>query len=116
MKVAEDSPRSDNQSADKSAAGSRGRGNRPKRKIRVPRNAGLVRFFLHPAGKIFVASIVLLILAGLGIFIHFYHIYSKMIDERLLGGPYNTTARIFGAPESVSTGDQTSPSELATAL
>src|ERR1700679_2677514 len=101
MKVAEDSPRSDNQSADKSATGRRAKGSPARRKIRVPRNAGLVRFFLHPAGQILVASIVLLIIAGLGIFIHFYHIYSKMIDERLLGGPYNTTARIFGAPESV---------------
>jgi penicillin-binding protein 1B len=37
-------------------------------------------------------------------------------NERLIGGPYNTTARIFAAPESISVGDQSSPSELAAAL
>ncbi|MGA2712097.1 MAG: PBP1A family penicillin-binding protein [Bryobacteraceae bacterium] len=75
-----------------------------------------MRFFLHPAGKILLASVILLLIAGFGIFVHFYHVYSKMIDERLLGGPYSTTARIFAAPESIAIDDQTSPSELAAAL
>src|ERR1019366_6780455 len=105
MKVAEDRPPSDKQSVDKPTAGRHSRGSRGKRKIRVPKNAGLVRFFLHPAGKILLASIILLLIAGLGIFVHFYHVYSKMIDERLLGGPYSTTARIFAAPESISIDD-----------
>jgi len=116
MKVAEDRPPSDKQSVARPTTGKHSRGSRGKRKIRVSKNAGLVRFFLHPAGKIVLASIVLILIAGIGIFAHFYHIYSKMIDERLLGGPYSTTARIFAAPESISIGDQTSPSDLAAAL
>ena len=102
MKVAEDRPPSDKQSGDRPTAGKRSQGSRGKRKVRVPQNAGLVRFFLHPAGKILLASIVLLLIAGLGVFIHFYNVYSKMIDERLRGGPYSTTARIFAAPGSIS--------------
>ena len=39
-----------------------------------------------------------------------------MIDERLRGGPYSTTARIFAAPDSIAVGDATTPSEIATAL
>ncbi len=36
-----------------------------------------------------------------------------MIDERLRGGPYSTTARIFAAPEAIAVGDSTSPSDIA---
>ena len=88
MKVAEDRP-----------AHSRPPNRRaPRRKVRVPKNALLVRFFLHPAGKTLLAVIACLIVAGMGVFIHYYNVYSKMIDERLRGGPYSTTARIFAAP------------------
>src|SRR5580700_11438223 len=104
MRVAEDRPLG-RRSADR--AGGKG-----KRKIRVPQNALLVRFLLHPAGKVFLAAIILLLIAGLGVFVHFYGVYSKMIDERLLGGPYSTTARIFAAPEAVSLQDQTTPSDV----
>jgi penicillin-binding protein 1B len=114
MKVAEDRPPSERQ-AERQAAGQRSRG-KGKRKIRVPQNARLVRFFLHPAGKVLVAVVLLLLLVGLGVFVHFYHVYSKMIDERLTGGPYSTTARIFAAPDSIAVGDQSSPSDLAAAL
>ncbi len=116
MKVAEDSPRADRQPPDRRASGRHGHGKSGRRKIRVPQNARLVRFFLHPAGRVLVAAVVLLLLAGLGIFVHYYSVYSKMIDERLIGGPYSTTARIFAAPETVSVNDKSSPSDLASAL
>lgn len=116
MKVAEDRPSSDKPSVDRRNAGRPTRGSGGKRKIRVPKNAGLVRFLLHPAGKVLLASFILLLIGGAGVFVHFYHVYSKMIDERLLGGPYSSTARIFAAPESIAIDDQTSPSDLAAAL
>ena len=105
MKVAEDRP-----------AHSRHRGHGPRRKVRVPQNARLVRFLLHPAGKILLAVLAILIVVGMGIFIHFYSVYSKMIDERLRGGPYSTTARIFAAPTAIAVDDKTSPSEIAATL
>jgi penicillin-binding protein 1B len=39
-----------------------------------------------------------------------------MIDARLRGGPYSTTARIFAAPGSIAVDDRTSPSEIAATL
>lgn len=115
MRVAEDRPPSGRQSAYRlnPGGGARGKGGR---RIKVPRNALLVRFFLHPAGRVVLAAILVLLIAGAGIFVHYYRVYSKMIDERLLGGPYNTTARIFAAPESIAVDDQTSPSDVAAAL
>jgi penicillin-binding protein 1B len=86
------------------------------RKVRVPKNARLVRFFLHPVGKTLLAVLGILLITGIGVFIHFYNTYSKMIDARLTGGAYNSTARIFAAPGSVADGDVASPSDLAATL
>jgi penicillin-binding protein 1B len=106
MKVAEDRPAESGQKKRRAA----------KRKIRIPKNARLVRFLLHPAGITILALIAISFLTGMGVFIHYYHVYSKMIDERLRGGPYNTTSRIFAAPGSVAVNERTSPSDLAALL
>ena len=87
-----------------------------KRKVRIVGNTGLVRFFLHPVGKTLLAIAGLFLVAGMVVFIHYYNKYSSMIDARLKGGPYNSTARIFAAPGSVATGDAATPSELAATL
>jgi penicillin-binding protein 1B len=113
MKVAEDKPAPGRQTNGRATArhgGQRGR------KVRVPRNAGLVRFLLHPAGKTLLFLIACLLIAGGAVFVHFYNVYSKMIDERLRGGPYNTTARIFAAPGAIAVEDRTTPSDVATLL
>jgi len=106
MKVAEERPSGRRQA----------RGNDGKRKVRVPKNARLVRFFLHPAGKIFLTILATLIIVGAGVFVHYYNLYSKMIDERLRGGPYSTTARIYAAPDSIAVGDKSTPSDIAAML
>ncbi len=103
MKVAEDRP--SRQSRRRAA----------KRKVRVPQNARLVRFLLHPVGKALLIAIACVFIAGMGFFIHYYNVYSKMIDERLRGGPYSTTSRIFAAPTRNRRGRSTrpSPSDIA---
>jgi penicillin-binding protein 1B len=111
MKVAEERP-----ADSRSSQGKSGKGKSAKRKVRVPKNALLVRFLLHPVGKTLLILIATLLLTGLGVFIHFYNIYSGMIDQRLKGGPYSTTARIFAEPGSVAIGDRTTPSEIAAEL
>jgi len=113
MKVAEDKPAPSRHSKAKAA---KGRGAAGGRKVRVPQNARLVRFLLHPAGKTLLVLIACVLVAGMGVFIHFYNVYSKMIDERLRGGPYSTTARIFAAPGAIAVDDRTSPSEIAALL
>jgi len=106
MKVAEERPADSRPSRKKTS----------KRKVRVPKNALLVRFLLHPVGKVLLILVCTVLLTGAGIFIHFYSVYSKMIDERLRGGPYSTTSRIFAAPGSVVVGDHTTPSDIASQL
>jgi penicillin-binding protein 1B len=87
-----------------------------QRTVRVPKNALLVRFFLHPAGKIFVGLVACVLIVAAGLFVHFYNQYDKLINERLRTGAYTATSRIYAAPGSVTVGDESSPTDLATVL
>src|SRR5215469_456389 len=87
-----------------------------KRTVRVPRNARLVRFFLHPAGKVLLGVVACLLIAASAVFVHYYNKYTKLIDERLRAGAYSSTSRIYSAPSSITVGDETSPVDLAAAL
>jgi penicillin-binding protein 1B len=87
-----------------------------RRTVRVPKNALLVRFFLHPVGKTFLTFVAVVAIIGAAVFVHFYNQYSKLIDERLSGGAYTTTSRIYASPGVITVGDQTTASEIATEL
>ena len=87
-----------------------------KRTVKVPKNALLVRFFLHPAGKTLLGIVGLVLITASAIFVHYYNVYAKLIDERLRAGAYSSTSRIYAAPETIAVGDATTPSDLATAL
>lgn len=87
----------------------------PKRKvkIRVPKKAYLVRFFLHPAGKILAVSFTLAFLLLAGVLTHYYAKYSLLIDQKLRAGPFANTSKIFAAPRLIAVGDPDSGSEIA---
>jgi penicillin-binding protein 1B len=85
-------------------------------KFRIPKNQGLARFFLGPAGRIIVATLALFFIVGLGVFTYFYARYSALIEEKLRVGPFANTARIFAGPSSIGVGDVTSPPEIAAQL
>jgi penicillin-binding protein 1B len=85
-------------------------------KVQVPRRAGIVRFFLHPAGKTFVGLVVAAITLGLVFFTYYYVKYSKLIEAKLTAGPFANTSMLFAAPRSVTVGEQTTPQELASEL
>ena len=74
-------------------------------RVRVPTNSGLARFFLGPVGRILVIGLALFIILGLGAFTFFYAKYSRLIDQKLLAGPFANTSKIFAAPEIVAVGD-----------
>jgi penicillin-binding protein 1B len=85
-------------------------------KVRVPRNAGLARFFFGRVGGTLIVLFALAIIAGLGAFTYFYSSYSKLIDEKLRVGPIANTAKIFAAPESIAVGDAMTPADVANQL
>src|SRR5438067_8328076 len=93
-----------------------GTARRKGKKRRVVQGSGFVRFLMHPVGKTLMGLVLLVIVVGAGVFIHYYSKYAKLIDERLKGGPYTTTSRIYAAPQSIAVGDVSSPGDIATAL
>ncbi len=76
-----------------------------KVRVRVPKQAYLVRFLLHPAGKSLVISFTLAFLLIAGVFTHYYTKYSRLIDQKLRAGPFANTSKIFAAPRLVAVGD-----------
>ena len=82
-------------------------------RIRVPRNAHLVRFFLHPAGKILAAGVTLAFIALFATGIHYYSLYSRLIEQKLRAGPFANTSKIFAAPRLVAVGDAATREEIA---
>ena len=85
-------------------------------KVLVPKNAGLARFVLKPAGRALVIGLALVTVLGLSIFTYLYSSYSRLIDEKLRAGPFANTAKLFAAPQSVAVGDSTTPAEIAAEL
>jgi penicillin-binding protein 1B len=90
----------------------------PKKRVRVrvPRKAYLVRFFLHPAGKTLVISITLALILCTGILTHYYAKYSHLIDQKLRAGPFANTSKIFAAPRLIAIGDTITAAEIADVL
>ncbi len=85
-------------------------------KVQVPRRALLVRFFLHPLGKAFLAAFVVCFTAFLLVFSYFYVKYSRVIEDKLQQGPFAATSMLFASPRSVAVGDAETPQEVASEL
>ena len=87
-----------------------------KVRVRVPRQAYLVRFFLHPAGKALVVSFTLAFLLVAGVLTYYYAKYSSLIDQKLRAGPFANTSKIFASPRLIAAGDLTTADEIAAQL
>jgi len=85
-------------------------------KFKVPRSAKLTRFFVHPAGKFFLAFLVTLLILGTMAISYYYVKYSRLIDEKFRSGPFAGTSRVFAAPKTVSVGDRLSIQDLVSHL
>ncbi len=84
--------------------------------LRVPVKSKLARIVLGPVGRILIMGSALLLIVVLSVFTYFYAKYSKVIDEKLNGGPFAQNAKIFAAPESVGIGDALTPKDIVAQL
>jgi penicillin-binding protein 1B len=85
-------------------------------KVRIPRAAGMARFFLGPVGRWIVIGVSVFFILALAVFIHFYSMYAQLMDEKLRMGMFANTAKIFAEPQSVAVGDQLGPEDIAADL
>ena len=86
------------------------------RKVKVRPKARLVRFLLSPVGKGLLILLVFGLITGLGTFTYFYVHYSHIIDQKLKGGPFTNTAKIYAMPRTVAVGERLAPAELLATL
>lgn len=85
-------------------------------RVQVPNRAPLVRILLHPAGKAAIASLVVLLILGAGVFTYYYTRFARLIEQRLATGVFPNTSMIFGAPRTIGIGDDASIAEIVTQL
>jgi penicillin-binding protein 1B len=76
----------------------------------------MVRFILHPAGKVILAIIVCTLVIGLGVFTFYYTKYSRLIEAKLNNGPYTNTSMLFASPRTIGVGDVATAQEIASDL
>lgn len=86
------------------------------RKVRVPKQALLVRFAFSTAGKILLGLTAVGAIAGIGVFTYYYLEYAKLIDARLRGGAYVATSKIYASPTQIAIADVTTASDVAATL
>jgi len=85
-------------------------------RVIIPRPRGLFRFLLSAPGKAVLAVVIIAAVTGLAVFSHFWFGYSRLIDRKLAGGPFNTPSKIFAAPEAVYVGQHIPPAEIVSHL
>lgn len=85
-------------------------------RIQVPKKAALLRFVLNPWGRAFVIIFLVLNTIGLITFTFYYSKYAKLIEQKLVSGPFTNTSMLFAAPQVVMVGDQVAPGDVASAL
>lgn len=85
-------------------------------RIQLPRRAWWVRVARNPAGRLVLGTTATLALAGFLILVFSWIRYSRLIDEKLRAGPFQSTSMILSAPRAVTLGDETSAAEIVAQL
>ena len=85
-------------------------------RFQVPKSAFLVKILMSRWGKIILASLTFMVCVGLMACTYLYVTYSNLIDEKLKAGPFPSTSALYAAPRTITVGDESSASELATIL
>ena len=96
--------------ARKRSQGSKKRASKPSFVRRVG------RFLWTPFGKVLLTMMLIVGLAGVLTFSHFYWEYAKLIDAKLSRGPFNRPSKILAAPKAIYVGDEISAEEVLSLL
>jgi penicillin-binding protein 1B len=88
----------------------------PVRGLKVPRQARLARFFTSRLGMILLGTMAGFAIVSIVVFTTLWVHYAKIVDIRLRGGPFSTTAKIYAAPEVIGVGDVVTPSDIVADL
>src|SRR6202049_4784070 len=73
-------------------------------------------FLLSRMGLALMATFFGLVLICAGLFTYYWFAYRRMIDQRLTGHMYQTSARVYSAPDRVFDGEVLTPAQLVSQL
>lgn len=90
-------------------------------KVKIPQNRtkrkSNSRFDIsHPLFKLALVIVLLVFLVGAGVFTYYYVRYDRIVDARIRGPIFSTSAKIYARPPVVSVGDRYSTEEIASEL
>jgi len=84
--------------------------------MKLPRGTRWVGAAFHPVGRVVLAASAGLVLLAFGLFTYYWLKYSRLIDEKLRAGPFQSTSMVFSAPRAVTVGDESSSEEVVAQL
>ena len=89
-------------------------------KIRIPRTKwrggpSWLDTLSHPAVRAGVAAFIILSMVVFGVFAFYYVKYQKIVDARMRGPIFTTSAQIYARPQVLEVGEKISPEAIATA-
>jgi len=70
----------------------------------------------HPAVKLALAAVLLVVFAVAGVFGYYYIKYSRIVERRMRGPIFANAAKIYALPKLVRTGDKESVHQIASEL
>jgi penicillin-binding protein 1B len=73
-------------------------------------------FLLSRMGLALIGASLGIVLIGAGIFTYYWVAYGRMIDQRLAGHMYQSSARVYSAPDRVFDGEVLTPAQLVSQL
>ena len=73
---------------------------------------GWARWLARPWGRVLLAAVLAVFIAGGLAFIHYYNVYAAVIDERLSSPIFHQPSLVFAAPKAVSVGESLTPEQL----
>ena len=92
-------------------------------KVKIPQNGSKKqkttrggRIVSHPLFKLAFVVLVVLTLVAVGIFSYYYVKYDRIVEARIRGPIFSTSAKIYARPPLVSVGDRASGEEIISEL
>ena len=88
-------------------------------RLKIPRfltNTGTHGRWSHPAVRLALAAVLLVVVAILGVFAYYYIKYERIVERRMQGPIFANAAKIYALPKLVHAGDKLTVHQIAAEL
>src|SRR5260370_7863310 len=87
-----------------------------ERKPQKPKKRKFSNFFRSPLFKILLSIFLFFLIGTSAIILYYYNYYSRIIDRRLSGDIFKSTAQIYAAPYRIYPGQKLPPDDVVLRL